>query len=230
MDHMDELAATLNGHQVTDDEGNIAESETADGLASTEQTTNDETATAESAEVEDVEQTNSSTSESQTDLAEDELGKRYVPESRFKEVYAKMKQLERERIAQPSPIQTTSVQHTPQALDKTEMLEIEILKGKMPQFDPGSSEYSPEIDELGGYILKANPGMSRIEAARRAVEHVKKLSLKEAVIKSEARSVKSLQSDQGISARVVSRGETRIDPEKMTLEEMESYLKMNGSW
>ena len=42
--------------------------------------------------------------------------------------------------------------------------------------------------------------------------------------------MKAQQSDQGITNRVLNRDETKVDPEKMTLEEKEEWLKAQGMW
>lgn len=164
---------------------------------------------------------------------EDETGKRYVPEERFKKVYGKAKEAEREleRLKQQIQSQQPAAKPGKQpTVDKTEVLEVELLKGKLPQFDPESDQYSPELDELGATIFGANPGISRMEAARRAIKMVEKLATKTNEIKQEARTIKSLQSDQGITTRVISRESSSPDPDKMTEKEKEDWLKANGQW
>ena len=58
----------------------------------------------------------------------------------------------------------------------------------------------------------------------------KKITNKIADVKLEARSVKAQQSDQGITNRVLNREGIKEDPEKMTLEEKEEWLKANNLW
>lgn len=235
------IADALN-HQVTDEEGKIVAEETApEEAAPQEQTPVEESATAEKSEDEPSPPKEEAKSENEPDMvptAEDETGKRYVPESRFKEVYAKWKEAERKAreqgVAPPrEPIQAP-VGLKPET--KTDALEIELLRSTLPQFNQESPDYSRDIDELGFSIwqgsknAKGEPTMTRLEAARKALLVAKKITSKVAEIKGEARSVKAQQSDQGITTRVTSREATKLDPDKMTLEEMEEWLKANGSW
>ena len=236
---IDDLAASLNDHQVTDEEGNIAEDTAQEDSAPQEQTPVEEDATAEKSadkETPPKEEPISENDKDQPDLVEtaaDETGKRYVPESRFKEVYAKWKEAERKQTEKPV------AQRPSQALkpaDKADALEIEFLKGTVPQFNPESKEYNPEIDQMGFEIWKAssdakgNPTITRLEAARKALSRAKKITSEVAEVKSEARTVKAQQSDQGITNRVLNREGTKPDPDKMTLEEKEEWLKSNGNW
>lgn len=232
--------AALN-HQVTDEDGGIIAEETAqEETAPQEQTPVEETATVEKPADEETAPKAETTSENEPDLvptAEDETGKRYVPESRFKEVYAKMKDLERMTKIMPQPTevpQKPSVGLKPS--DKADALEIELLRTTLPQFNPEHPEYSREVDELGFSIYegskdsKGNYTMTRMEAGRKALSMAKKITSKVAEIKSEVRTVKAQQSDQGITNRVVSREGTKLDPDKMTLEEKEEWLKATGNW
>jgi hypothetical protein len=173
--------------------------------------------------------------DSKTELAEDEAGKRYVPEKRFDKVYGKLKQTERElqalksQSAQPR-VGLPSAQQPNNPIDKTSALETELLFSTMPQFNPESDEYSEELDSLGAELYKANPGITKVEAARRALLTAKKLAGKVAEVKQEARTVKSLQSDQGITNRVISREAGAVDPGKMSLDELEAHLRKTGQW
>jgi hypothetical protein len=83
---------------------------------------------------------------------------------------------------------------------------------------------------MGSKDAKGNPTMTRIEAGRKALNMTKKITSKVVEIKSEARSVKAQQSDQGITNRVLNRDSNKIDPDKMTLEEKEEWLKAQGDW
>lgn len=241
---IDDLAQALN-RQVTDDQGQIEENETPqeEQPTSEQQTTVEEDAPAvKPAESEDTEPKPES-KEDEIDLVElasDETGKRYVPESRFKEVYGKGKAAERENEQLKHRIQELESQgYTPKQakaiaekpLDKTDAVEIELLRATLPQFNSDNSNYSRDLDEMGFEIFKSNPGITRIEAARRAVARAKKLSSNIAKEVAEARSVKFQQSDQGITSRVTSRETSNDTPgEDASPEEMEKWLKAHGQW
>lgn len=238
MADLNDLAAALDNHQITDDQGETTgETTPLEDSATQEQTPVEDTATAEKpAETQDS--TPVETKESETpemvELAADETGKRYVPESRFKEVYGKWK--EAERKAQASKPVTLPPIAPQKPIEKTDALEIELLRSTLPQFNPDNPEYNQDVDELGFSLYegsKDNKGrytMTRIEAGRKALSMAKKITSKVAEIKSEARTVKTQQSDQGITNRVLNREGQKIDPNKMSLEEMETWLKANGSW
>jgi len=102
MSNQDELIAALDDHQITDDDGQIKGEETPDEKSATqEQTPEEKDATAEkSAETKEDSPESTEESENEPEMVEtasDETGKRYVPESRFKEVYAKWKKAERSK-------------------------------------------------------------------------------------------------------------------------------------
>lgn len=236
MSPIDDLAQAMNGRQVTDSEGQAVEETVTpqeESPTPEEQTTVDEGAQAEKPAESEGEETQTKPEEDGIDLVElasDETGKRYVPESRFKEVYGKMKALERAQN-EPKPEVLPQPKVTTQPLDKTDAVEIELLRATLPQFNPESAEYSRELDELGFAIYKAQPGVTRIEAARKAVQMAKKIQSKVAAVNQEARTVKSLQSDQGITSRVSSHGAVSDTPgEDASPEEMEAWLKANGQW
>ena len=138
MSTQDEVAAAMN-RQITDDQGQIVADDTAQEESATqEQTTVEEGATAEkSAETKESTPVETKESENEPEMVEtasDETGKRYVPESRFKEVYAKWKAAQREsktpEVIQPiAPVQARPV-------DKTDALEVELLRSTLPQFNP----------------------------------------------------------------------------------------------
>jgi hypothetical protein len=236
---LDDIAAALDNHQVTDDEGQIVGDETPqEESAPQEQTPGEEAATAEkSADTKESSPEETKESENEPELVEtaaDETGKRYVPESRFKEVYSKWKAAERKATPKEAPKVIEPNQVPPQQskpLDKADALEIELLRSTIPQFNPESDQYDRDIDEMGFDIYQAAKGqMTRLEAGRKALERAKKITSKVADIKSEARTVKAQQSDQGITSRVLTREGTTPDVEKMTLEEKEEWLKANGYW
>jgi hypothetical protein len=235
---IDDLAQALNRRQVTDDDGKpMEENDTPldETPASEEQTAVEEDAQVEKpAESEDAD-TQTESKEDEIDLVElasDETGKRYVPESRFKEVYGKMKAFERKLKDEPKQKEFIP-EPLPEGkpLDKTDAVEIELLRATLPQFNPEGADYSRELDELGYAIYKASPGTTRIEAARRAVQMAKKIQSKVAKIEQETRTVKSLQSDQGITSRVTSREPVSDTPgDDASPEELEKWLKAHGQW
>jgi len=240
MSTQDELVAALDNHQVTDDEGNIAEDTAAESTPENE-TTASETETAEkSAESEDSTPVETDETETGPDLvptAEDETGQRYVPEKRFKEVYAKWKEEQRKNKTLPVMPQMLQTSQAPKApVEKTDALEIEMLRSTMPQFNPESPDYSQEIDELGFSLYEASKDakgrytMTRLDAGRKALRMAKQITSKVADVKTEARIVKAQQSDQGITNRVLNRKASQTPPEKMSLEEKEAWLKANGEW
>lgn len=239
-DAFSEMVAAFNDHQVTDDQGQVADDTAFQDTTADETNTVEETATAEKpAETEEV--APATTDETESTLAEDETGKRYVPESRFKEVYAKQKQLEREladaKKAQPNAglqdVASVNNQLPQLPSDRTEALEVELLKTTLPQFDPNSTEYDRTLDEMGSEIFRANPGITRIEAAKRAIKRAGELTKTTAAIKAEARQVKSLQSDQGITSRVDSSVRTQQEPDmskETDPDKIEAYLRSKGQW
>jgi len=237
MSPIDDLAQSLN-RQVTDDDGQpVEENETPleDQPTLEQQTTEDEDAPAEKPAESEVPGIPTETKEDEIlleELASDETGKRYVPETRFKEVYGKMKAFERKLKEEPKPEDLTpQPRFESKPIDKTDAVEIELLRATLPSFNPESEEYSRELDELGFAIYKANPGTTRLEAARRATQMAKKMQSKVAKVEQEARAVKSQQSDQGITSRVTSRGDQSDMPgEDASPEEMESWLKAHGQW
>jgi hypothetical protein len=238
-DMMAQLAASLNGHQVTDEEGNITEESETPVLESAqeEQTTEEETAPAEKPQSQEPEVANAPEPEDQETLAEDESGKKYVPESRFKTVYGKMKATERElkemkaQLAQGEALlQTKSLQPGKQPEKKVDKADILELKLTLPQFNPHSVEYNETLDMQAFRILRDNPQYTPMQAAQQAMEEAKALTQQVSQAKTEARSVKVQQSDSGITNRVVSRAGSQPDFDSMSDKEMEAWLKTNGQW
>jgi uncharacterized protein YlzI (FlbEa/FlbD family) len=223
MADISDLAAVLNDHQVTDSDGVV-------------QDTPVEESAPQEAVVDGAGDKVEDTPELVT-TAEDDSGKKYVPEERFKEVYAKMKSLE--RAQQQSYVETPAEPETPSMpqytdfnpnLSKQDMLETELLFTSMPEFDPNSSSYSKELDTLGAEIFRAHPEYTKTQAARKAKELAKNLSQRPQAMQSEARNVKASQSDSGITSRVQVRQSQEVDPDKMSLQEKEQYLKEQGLW
>ena len=244
MGNTEELVAALNNHQVTDDEGNVQQNDTVEEESTTpEQTTVEETTAAEKPAESPEPVTQTADDETKTELVADEAGKRYVPENRFDNVYGKWKGTERELQQTKQMLDTvlkggaSNAQPQPQATpDKTAQLETEMLYNTLPQFDPNSDQHSPELDELGGTIYNASrdangiPTITKLEAARKAIATANKLAGKVAEVKAEARTVKSLQSDQGITNRVTSRDATKVNTDAMSPKELEAYMKETGQW
>lgn len=227
-----EMAAALNDHEITDQDGQVAEETANEDMAPQETNTVEETATAEKSAESTEEELKDSEVETETQLAEDETGKRYVPEGRFKDVYGKYKATQREldsfkRQATAQPI----MQPTPETSDKAAQLETELLYVTLPQFDPNSDQHDPDLDDLAVSIYQANPGITKIEAGRRAIAKAKALTKDQVKIVAEARTVKTQQSDQGITSRVSNRPAENAEPGAgASLEEMEAYLRKTGEW
>ncbi len=229
-----EMAAALNDHQVTDDEGKVAEETAFEETAAQETNTEDETATAEKPAESTDEESKTEDVETETQLAEDESGKRYVPEGRFKKVYGELKAKEREleSLKTQAPVIKQDSQPQPQTPDKSSQLEAELLYATLPQFNPNSDQWDEVLDQTAIDIYIANPGITKMEAGRRAIARAKALTKDQVKIIAEARSVKSQQSDQGITSRVSNRPSEKdqIPGADATLEEMEAYLKKTGEW
>ena len=250
-DNIEELTASLNGHQVTDENGELGEETTSfEDSAPQETNTEEETASSEKSAEPTSTAPKAQEEDSENELAEDESGKRYVPEARFKEVYGKLKAYERGEIApkaNPSALpalELPSIQSLPtqpaQPLDQASALEVELLKVTLPQFNPDAPEYSSALDALGDKLYKAagkfdskgkfTPGITRIEAAKQAIATARTLTQNQIAIQTEARKVKALQSDQGITSRVTQRQGQQLNPNSMSLEEKEAYLRSTGEW
>lgn len=230
-----EMAATLNDHEITDQEGKLAEETATETPATQETNTESEPATAEKPAETEVAEPKTEDTVTENQLAEDETGKRYVPEGRFKDVYGKYKATQREldsikkqATAQPTIAQPTG-QQTP---DKSSQLETELLYATLPQFNPDSDQFDQTLDQTAVDIFLANPGITKLEAGRRAIARAKALTKDQVKIISEARAVKSQQSDQGITSRVSNRpsDKDQVPGNDATLEEMEAYLKKTGEW
>lgn len=230
-----QVAAALNDHQVTDDQGQVADDTAVEDTATQETNTEDETATAEKPAESSSEEPKTEEVETETQLAEDESGKRYVPEGRFKKVYGELKAKERELEAvksQATVSQPTQQPTQPINPDKSSQVETELLYVALPQFNPTSDEYNQELDDLAVQVYLANPGITKLEAARKAITKAKNLTKDQVKIIAEARSVKSQQSDQGITSRVSNRvsDEDKVPGADASLEEMEAYLRKTGEW
>lgn len=260
-DAYSQMAAALNGHQITDDQGSAEgemETPVENTAAQDQQPPVEETARVEQPAKSAPEAPKAPEVEDEIDLVEtaaDETGNKYVPEKRFKEVYAKQKAYERELKAaqaqlatqQAVPLPAAPIAATPKSgkasqspespVSKADILE---LRMTLPQFDPRydengvatNPEYNRDLDVMAFQVFEANKskGMSVLDAAKQAIRFAKSISSKELETRTEARTVKALQSDQGITTRVVSRGATSVDPDKMNESELMEYMKANGMW
>lgn len=170
-----------------------------------------------------------STEDDSETIAEDEHGKKYIPEKRFKDVYAKLKEAER-RLAERQSVPDELPVPPLKPADKTDAIESELLRTKYTQFDPESDQYDQVLDQMAGQIYRANPGITKTEAARKAIALQKQIAEKVTEVRQEARLVKAVQADSGITSRTKTSGSESLDPESMTLEQKEAYLKANGLW
>lgn len=232
---MKDLADALGGmnHTITDDNGQLAEETATENIPSEEQTPVTET----EIEVETPrEQPEQETAETEPEVAEDEDGKKYVPKGRFDKVYAKWKEAERAKAQFVQQPMASPQMGNP---DRSTLLETELLHQTLPQFNPNSPDYSEILDEMGAEIYNAScrfdpatnsvvPTITKLEAARRALDRAKKLRGSQDKIKEEVRIVKSQQSDSGFTS--ASKKVSEKKPEDMTLEEKEAYLKKIGAW
>lgn len=225
-DNLDELKDAFDGHQVTGDDGQLTETTDSEEVPSEEETT-----------VNEEENTEQETAETNPEVAEDEDGKKYVPEGRFKEVYAKLK--EAERKLKSSTSEPVAPPMSSQLPDRASLLETELLHQTLPQFNPNSPDYSEVLDEMGSEIYQSSfrfdprtqsvlPTITKLEAARRAIDRAKKLGGSRDRNKEEVRVVKSQQSDSGFTSASKKVPEKSLDD--MSLEEKEAYLKANGLW
>lgn len=245
----DQMVAALNGHEVTNDEGQVEETTSIGDTTAEEQIPVEETAPAEKPAEPTESEPKADDDDSENTLAEDETGKRYVPEGRFKKVYGKAKELERklasyEALLQSMPQPAVSETKTKPKTNETPIssptkADVLELRMTLPQFDPKPDEYgnptnpgySQTLDALGYKIWKSNPDMSLVEAGREALRYAKELSKAQMESQNEARRVKSLNSDQGITSRVLNRGEQSSAPStNASLEELEAYMKASGEW
>lgn len=232
---MTQLMDAMNGHSITDENGQLAETPANDELPVEEKPTVTETENEETPKTPEQE-----TAETEPEEAVDEDGKKYVPKKRFDEVYAKWKEAERSKASDKqsaSPTPSANIQSI--NTDRASMLETEILNQTLPQFNPNSPEYSKVLDEMGAEIYQSSfrydqstgqilPTITKLEAARRAIGRAKDLMGTQEQARKEARIVKTQQSDSGITN--TNRKVAEKKPEDMSLEEKEAYLKSVGAW
>lgn len=247
-DNLRELAAALNEREITDANGQITgETDTPDETtADSEPTTTEEATEPAEKPIDDTEAAPLADDVPDEDQhAVDETGKRYVPEARFKKETAKFRETERKlkaleaQLAQGNALlqnvdttKTGAASELPAPVapsySKADILE---LKMELPQFDPNKAEYDPAVDALGYELLKADPLLTPLEAGKKALKMSREFGKREADARVAARTVKTVQSDTGITSRRSSGTDaTRVDPNSMTLEEKEQFLKEQGLW
>lgn len=239
--NLQNLAAIFgDGHQITDDEGKLAEEESApeQPAAPKEESSVEQAPTSEKTPEPDNREPQEAKSDDETELGVDDTGKRYVPESRLKRetrlrreaeraLDAQRKQLEQGKQLLNSAKPDQPLPEPERTIDKADVLELKLTK---PQFNPNAPEYSQELDELAFKIFKAEPGLSIMEAADKAEEYAKALAQRSVQAKTEARLVKTEQADRGITGRGGQRQETQPDVDAMSDQEIERYLKETGQW
>jgi hypothetical protein len=230
MDINDDMVAAMENHQVTDDQGQLL----SDGASEEQQpTVPNEPESAPSEKTTESEEATTKEAETEEDpnIAEDDRGRKYVPEKRFKEVYAKQKKLERELEEVRKAKELPSSLIPSQPIDRNAQLENELLFTKMPEFDPQGDNYNAELDQVAANIYLAKQGsITKLEAARQARKLASKITEQVAGIRSDANAVKREQADSGITSRVTSRASAQPDFDKMSLDDMEAYMKSNGQW
>jgi len=243
-DNVKDLIDAFDGHSITDENGQIAEETAIESSQPEEQTPIIES---EEPSQEEPKKPEQETVETEPEEAEDEDGKKYVPKRRFDEVYAKWKEAERKAFVKQNIASPQIAQQPISSINTstTAMLETELLNQALPQFRPFNSdgspnpEYSEVLDEMGAEIYQSShrydpstgqilPTITKLEAARRALDRAKKLNGFQEQARKEARIVKTQQSDSGITSSSKKVAEKR--PEDMSLEEKEAYLKKIGQW
>lgn len=231
-DNLQNLEAALN-KQITDDEGQLEQEETTffeEPATQEEKQVDDSTQEVNPAD-EEVQEPKPETESEETQLVEDEEGKKYIPEKRFKEIYAKAKENERKvrelEKAIAAQIRQPAQEAVPQS--KADALEVELLFSKYPQFDPTHADYDQDVDDLAADLYVAGKARTKIEAAKMALEKVKVLSSKSLSIKDEARTIKKMMAES-VTSKGGARTEAQPDLDKMSVTELETYMKAKGEW
>lgn len=222
MSTIDDLAAALNGRQVTDDEGQISSDSATEQVDSLE---------SESVPTETV-QEEPKPLEQEPEEAEDDNGNKYIPKKRFDKVWGEKKSLERELASFKQQVASQPINDVQeQPFDKTQALEIELLYEKYPEFNPTHSKYSEELDLLAGKLVKANPQLTALQAAREARELASKIASRVGAVKTESVTVKQSVSDNGMAGRTPKvSSDPVIDPKTASADELERFLKQTGNW
>ena len=231
VDIMEDLTAALDDHQVTDGSGQLPEGNEQPPVQESVVPEDAPAAPAEKPTEPEEAETKPADDGEEPNIAEDERGRKYVPEKRFKEVYGKAKKLERELEELRKPRLPSFDVPAPLPVDRNTQLENELLFTKMPEFDPQGESYNAELDQVAANIYMAKQGaITKLEAARQARKLASKITEQVAGIKQDAASVKREQADSGITSRVTSRAAAQPDLDKMTPDEMEVWMRANGQW
>lgn len=234
-DNLQDLQAALNKN-ITDPDGQPTEDDTSiEEPAPQEKTEVEEPTEAEKPAESKGEESNPEPEEDETEHVEDEEGKKYVPEKRFKDVYKKGKEAERRAKELEAQLRAVSSQAIKQPLnpvprDKADALETELLFNQFPPFDPTSDEYDEDLDKTAANIYLASQGAkTKLEAAREAMQLAKKFAARTTSIKEETKTFK-----KGVSESITVKGGQRVepqpDPDKMSAAEIEAYLKEHKQW
>lgn len=236
--NLQDLAAALNGHQLTDEHGDIV---------GEEETSNEESATHEENSTEDtteaekpIEESDESTQDFEESEEDQHVDEQTVPYERFAEVYGELKKTQRElgqRQEQESLEEYPSFEEyipSQQGLDKATALENELLYQTMPEFNPQSERYSKEMDSIAGSIYISYGGqITKLEAARRAKAQIGSLLNKQTSVRERAKTVKRAETEAPV---VKTRSSTRrartpeVNPDQMSVAEKEAWLRENGMW
>lgn len=234
-DNAEQLKAALN-KQMTDENGQLLEEDTSvETPAPQEETEIEEPTKSEKTAESKGEEAKAEPEEDEMEHVEDEEGKKYVPEKRFKDVYKKGKEAERRAKELEAQLRAVSSQAIKQPLnpvprDKADALETELLFNQFPSFDPTTDDYDEDLDKTAASIyLAAQGAKTKIEAAREAMQLAKKFAAKTTSIKEETKTFK-----KGVSESITVRGgqrvEPQVDPDKMSADEIEAYLKAHKQW
>ena len=235
MDNINELAAMLNEHEITDEKGQLTEGENSvEDSASQEENEIEATTEAEKPTDSELKEPKPEDEDDETQPVVDEEGKKYVPEKRFKEVYAKGKQAERK--AKELEKRLKSVTSVPPVAgapyrtpDKADALEVELLFNQYPQFNPDSPDYMEELDRMAAGIYQGGGVTTKLDAAKQALQLAGKLQNQVSSIKAEAKTIKRAASESIVS-KGGQRKEAAVDVDKMGADELEAHLRSTGQW
>lgn len=228
MDNSQELVAALNQHEITGDDTPLEDT------APQEPTKIENPTGAEKPAESEGEEPQTEPEEDETQPVEDEEGRKYVPEKRFKEIYAKHKDAERklrlyeDQLRAISSQQPQQVPPTP-ARDKADFLENEILFNQYPQFDPTSDQYDEDLDNVAASIYTSGRATTKTEAARQALGLAKKLQSKTISIKEETKTFKKAVSEGNV-VKPGQRIEAQFNPEAADVDDLEKHMRATGIW
>jgi len=237
MDNLSELAAALDKHEITGDEP-VGDENPVEETATQEENKIEEPTEAEKPTESEVQEPKPEIEEDETQPVVDEEGKKYIPEKRFKEIYAKSKQAERRQKELEEQLKFVLTQSRGQSTtqpaqytqpDKADALEVELLFSQYPQFNPSDPDYNEELDRIAAGLYRSGEVRTKLEAAKQAQKLASKLQNQVTSIKQEARTIK-----KAVAESVTARGGQRVEPtkdvDKMSADELESHLKATGQW